>query len=315
MAKKQTREEFIEKARKVHGDKYGYDKVVYVNSRTEVIITCPIHGDFPQIPRNHTLGKGCKECGKYINKKPYKDKEFLTSDERITRAKQLYNDFYVYDKTDFLLLWEKLKLHVPNMGIGTQLIICMLLNDVVVKNALLRKKRHDKESFIAEYIKRFGNKYDFSKVEYKDPNSLVTLICPKHGDFTKMARTLLYSSHECPHCAHVTSSLENEIEEFLKENRIEYIHQHKFSWLGPYQSVDFYLPKHNTIIECQGKQHFGEGGWTKSYDFEKQKKLDERKWRLCNENGVKLLYYSNKAPNFDYFDKVFTDKEELLKAL
>ena len=49
--KKRTTEEFIELARQVHGDKYDYSKTVYVNKRSKVIITCPIHGDFEQIGR------------------------------------------------------------------------------------------------------------------------------------------------------------------------------------------------------------------------------------------------------------------------
>ncbi len=60
--KRTTLAEFIEKAREVFGDKYGYKKVVYVNCRAKVCITCPEHGDFLQIPSGHLRGKGCKGC-------------------------------------------------------------------------------------------------------------------------------------------------------------------------------------------------------------------------------------------------------------
>ena len=63
MAKRLTTQEFIEKARAVHGDKYGYDKVDYKNTHTKVIITCPDHGDFPQEPAGHLRGQGCPACG------------------------------------------------------------------------------------------------------------------------------------------------------------------------------------------------------------------------------------------------------------
>lgn len=57
-------EKFIEKARKVHGGKYDYSKTNYVNKRTKVIITCPIHGDFLQNPHLHiSNGCGCPKCG------------------------------------------------------------------------------------------------------------------------------------------------------------------------------------------------------------------------------------------------------------
>ena len=62
--KKLTTEEFIKKAREVHGDKYDYSKVEYVNKKTKVIIICPVHGDFPQSPVNHIRGNGCPKCAK-----------------------------------------------------------------------------------------------------------------------------------------------------------------------------------------------------------------------------------------------------------
>ena len=59
---KSTTQEFINKAEKVHDDKFNYDKVDYKNNQTPVIITCPIHGDFPQRPNDHLKGKGCPKC-------------------------------------------------------------------------------------------------------------------------------------------------------------------------------------------------------------------------------------------------------------
>ncbi len=57
-----TLEDFIRKARLIHGDKYDYSKVVYVNSHTKVIIVCPTHGEFEQTPNNHINGQGCPKC-------------------------------------------------------------------------------------------------------------------------------------------------------------------------------------------------------------------------------------------------------------
>lgn len=64
MAKKLTTEIFIQRARAVHGDKYDYSKVEYVNNRTKVCITCPKHGDFCLTPESHWHGNGCLECSK-----------------------------------------------------------------------------------------------------------------------------------------------------------------------------------------------------------------------------------------------------------
>lgn len=60
--KKSNTEDFIKKARKVHGDKYDYSKVKYKNARTHVTIICPKHGEFSITPDNHLRGKGCAKC-------------------------------------------------------------------------------------------------------------------------------------------------------------------------------------------------------------------------------------------------------------
>ena len=60
---KLTTEEFIAKAKAVHGDRYDYSKVKYVNNQTPVEIVCPIHGTFIQRPLNHLRGNGCPQCG------------------------------------------------------------------------------------------------------------------------------------------------------------------------------------------------------------------------------------------------------------
>ena len=70
MAKKLTQKEFVEKAKKVHGEKYSYKKTKYKKSQLQVIITCKIHGDFTQKPNDHLNGKGCRVCGyKLVSKK------------------------------------------------------------------------------------------------------------------------------------------------------------------------------------------------------------------------------------------------------
>lgn len=63
MGKKISNDEFIEKANNVHCQKYGYEKVVYKNNKTKVIVSCPIHGDFLITPHAHiVLKQGCRKC-------------------------------------------------------------------------------------------------------------------------------------------------------------------------------------------------------------------------------------------------------------
>lgn len=58
-----SKEEFVKKSQNVHGDKYDYKKVKYVNSHSYVEISCPNHGIFLQKPYAHIIGKqGCPNC-------------------------------------------------------------------------------------------------------------------------------------------------------------------------------------------------------------------------------------------------------------
>lgn len=46
----------------IHGQKYDYSKSIYLNAKTKVIITCPVHGDFFQTPDSHIRKSGCPKC-------------------------------------------------------------------------------------------------------------------------------------------------------------------------------------------------------------------------------------------------------------
>lgn len=61
---KKTTDEFIYDAKSVHGDRYDYSKVEYVNAKTKVNIICKEHGEFETTPNNHLRGKKCVKCSK-----------------------------------------------------------------------------------------------------------------------------------------------------------------------------------------------------------------------------------------------------------
>lgn len=58
-----TRDEFIDRAILIHGDKYDYSKLTYVSAREDVEIICPTHGAFFQKAFRHLSGRGCQKCG------------------------------------------------------------------------------------------------------------------------------------------------------------------------------------------------------------------------------------------------------------
>ena len=65
--KRDSLETFIEKANKIHNNRYDYSLVNYVDSKTKIKIICPVHGEFEQQPYNHLLKKGCYKCSREQN--------------------------------------------------------------------------------------------------------------------------------------------------------------------------------------------------------------------------------------------------------
>lgn len=90
--KKLTTEEFIEKARKVHGNKYDYSKVDYKNNKIKITIICPEHGEFQQIPPDHLFGAGCPKCPRNRG---------LSAEEFLKKAREVHGDKYDYSKVEY----------------------------------------------------------------------------------------------------------------------------------------------------------------------------------------------------------------------
>ena len=84
--------DFEERARKIHGDKYDYTRVRYVNNRTPVEIICCTHGVFKQTPSNHLLGKGCPFCANNV---------VLTTSAFVEKARRVHGDKYDYSQVDY----------------------------------------------------------------------------------------------------------------------------------------------------------------------------------------------------------------------
>lgn len=68
-----TQDEFIERARSVHGNKYDYSKVEYKGKEQKVLIICPEHGEFWQLAGNHLTGRGCPDGQDWVKEYSWKE--------------------------------------------------------------------------------------------------------------------------------------------------------------------------------------------------------------------------------------------------
>lgn len=89
---------FIEKAIKIHGNKYNYDKVVYVNTYSKIIVTCPHHGDWTTTPNWVLSGNGCRACGliSTISSNKYNTSIF------IEKAISVHGNLYDYSNVNYI---------------------------------------------------------------------------------------------------------------------------------------------------------------------------------------------------------------------
>jgi hypothetical protein len=106
------KQRFIGKARKIHGEKYFYEKVEYRDSQTKVIITCPEHGGFPQTPNSHIMGKGCPKCAP----KAISAAVRMTNEEFVAKAKEKHGDIFDYSAVKYEHSKKKVKIICPIHG-------------------------------------------------------------------------------------------------------------------------------------------------------------------------------------------------------
>lgn len=346
MSKKNTKEEFIEKSKKIHGNKYDYSKVEYINSKTNVCIICPKHGEFWQMPQKHIIGQGCPFCCKtkkktkdnfiknainihgnkydyskveYVNnntkvcivchekdengnehgefwqtphnhlkgercpicsKKIKRPKKFTTK-SFIEEAKKIHGDKYDYSKVEYIGAIKKVCIICPKHGEFWQSPYshingsgCQMCSKE--KNGFSQRKTT--EDFIKQSKEIHGDKYDYSKVEYKTAKNKVCIICPKHGEFWQSPYRHT-SGSGCPKCVHHISKGENDIFEYVKSLLVDKdVIQSEKNLISP-KEIDIYIPSLKIGIEYNGLY------WHSNIN--KNNHLE--KLNLLNKQGIKLI--------------------------
>jgi hypothetical protein len=110
-----TTEEFIAKAKQIHGDTYDYSKTIYTGAVNLVSINCKVHGDFEQIASTHVSGAGCWQCGVKSRSGVYSP-GFISYEEFIVRARAIHGDLYEYSNKDYNGIAGKVNITCKNHG-------------------------------------------------------------------------------------------------------------------------------------------------------------------------------------------------------
>lgn len=184
-----TTEQFITESKILHGDKFSYEKTIYVRFNKKVIITCQRHGDFFLTPRSHLAAAGCIKCNKNI----------MSTEEFIEKALHIHGDRYNYSLVNYVGIDAKVEIKCLIHGIFLQ----TPYNHLHGKNCprcagnsrnLTTKDFIESAMFLHEY------KYSYEYSIYTGRKEDLIIKCYKHGNFSQTPDSHLGGAG-CPDCA------------------------------------------------------------------------------------------------------------------
>lgn len=235
-----TTQSFIEKANKIHENKYDYSKTVYQNGSVPVIITCPLHGDFMIRPYSHLQGCGCYYCGIEQSRK----KNTKTTEWFIDKARQVHGDTYDYSKVVYKKYQEKVKIICKKHGVFEQ------RPENHIKGAgcpECAKEKHEeiKQYYKDNFLQNCRDKgYDVSSITYVNASSMLSAICDKHGKINVLPN--YYLKNGCPYCKKENS---------INEEKNKFITKAKEKYGDKYDYSKVIFKTWGTPVEIICKQH------------------------------------------------------------
>jgi very-short-patch-repair endonuclease len=239
--------QFIEKAIKVHGNKYNYDKVNYINNKTKVIILCSKHGSFEQTPLTHIYFKsGCPECSKYKK---------LTSITFIERCRSTHYGKYDYTYVDYKNMHTKIIIICPTHGEFSQTPLNHLKYGC--KRCTYDLKKKNWENVSSNFNRLHENLYDYSIVQYQGMHKKIKILCKTHGQFEQTPANHLQGKG-CPKCA--PNSVKDYGDIFDKLNRL---HDTKYSYGENFpktsEKIEIVCSKHGVFYQTLNNHLDGHG--------------------------------------------------------
>lgn len=283
-----AQQEWIQKASLIHNNFYYYSKVEYKNNSTKIKITCPLHGEFEQIPKDHLSGRGCRQCGTIKCGLSGR----LMQEEFIERSSKIHNNKYDYSKVEYSTSGSKVIIICPLHGEFKQLANDHLRGFGCVKcscGKLAKDKVKTQERFLSDAKKVHGDKYNYELVLYSQGRNKIDIICNIHGIFRQVADAHLRGAG-CPNCR--KSRGEIKIFNYLVTTDINFLPEKRFDNCKNINTLpfDFYLPDFNLCIEFDGRQHFESIDYFGGEDTLKfTKERDQIKNKYCLDKNIHLL--------------------------
>ena len=304
---KLNNEEFKKRAVNIHGNKYNYDKVNYIDALKKITIICKEHGEYSQKPVKHLQGQGCPKCANNIS---------LTNNEFIKNAKLVHNNLYDYSLTEYVDSITKIKIMCSIHGIFEQSPSLHVSSKHGCPKCSNNSKK-DIDFIINKFNELHKFLYDYSLVNYVNSYTKVKIICKKHGEFSQLPGCHI-TGQGCPSCK--LSKGEKEINFILKENNINFKRQYYFKDLKHKSKLKFdfaILNDHNQLlylIEFNGEQHYKFNTYfhKSAKDFLYQQFKDQLKKDYCLKNNIPLYIIKYNENISEQMDIIL--KKEMINA-
>lgn len=303
MAAKIDQNEFVRRAKAVHGEKYDLTKSVYRSYNQPVNVECPKHGTFSVRASHFLNGVGCPKCAHVSVGKTLQ----LTKDEFIKRLVALFGDRYDYSLVEYGGYKASVKLLCPEHGVFEKQ-AGMLLAGKGCKQCGIKRRAEKRKGisvptkipagvrgslFIQKAEKLHDGKYDYSEVNYTLSRQPVDIICPKHGKFRQTPNNHLQGKG----CIKCTCNAISRVEQSLKEAFPQFEQSNRTQLDG--LELDLYEPNKRVAVEVNGVHwHTTEFGKTRNYHLSKTE--------LCESQGITLLHF---------WDSEVTEQKHLVESM
>jgi hypothetical protein len=235
----------------------------------------------------------------------------VTTEDFILKSKKVHKDKFDYSLTKYVNSKTKVKVICPSHDVF-EVIPYDHINGrggcpICRPKLIAEKHQYNSSHFIEKAIGVHKGKYQYSLTDYKNYNTKIKIICPKHGVFEQVPYYHLLGSG-CPNCC--ISKGELMIKDYLDTLGVKYIQQHSFEGCKDKIALrfDFYVPDYNVCIEYDGIQHHKPiKAWGGKKSFDLNKKRDEIKSKFCLKKKITLIRinYDNKIDIESIFKPYF----------
>lgn len=268
-------DEILKCFKKVHGDLYSYEKFTeYSGVHNKIDIFCKKHNEyFNQNISSHKRGTGCPKCGKEKSDKA-KNK---THEQFLKEVVELWGDKWDLSKLFYKGSDSKVTVGCKEHGFF-EISPGNFLSGKGCKKCATEQLKSNTEDFIKKAIEVHGDTYDYSKVDYINSVTPVTIICKKHKEFQQIPNGHL-NGNGCRFCTNYVSKAEQEIADILKVHFPDLEQSNKKVLEG--RELDIYIPSKKVAIEYNGLYWHSELHKDKNYHLDKL--------NSCKDKGIKLI--------------------------